>query len=117
MLMQHSKFEHSIWPSILAPLLAGLLAAAVYNSRGLAAPASPPPSRQVYVVSDHEGYGLIDCISQKRECGKVVADSWCEAHGHGRALAFGGADDVTGAIADSNTPRPPAGVALVTCQD
>ena len=28
----------------------------------------------------------------------MVADAWCEAHGHGVAVAFGRADDVTGAV-------------------
>jgi len=27
----------------------------------------------------------------------VVADAWCEAHGHGAALAFGHADAAAGA--------------------
>lgn len=114
MMMQHTKFEHSIWPSILAPLLAGLLAAAAYNGHSQAATVS---ARQVYVVNDNDGYGLTDCISQKRECGKVVADSWCEAHGHGPALAFGGAEDVTGALPGSRAPKPQPGAALVTCAD
>ncbi len=112
---QHTKFEHSIWPSILAPLLAGLLVAAVYNGHSQAAPAAA--QRTVYVLSDHEGYGLVDCISQKRECGKVVADSWCEAHGHGPALAFGGADDVTGAIANIRATKTEPGAAMVSCSE
>ncbi len=117
MLMRHTKFEHSVWPSILAPLLAGLLATALYNGHSQAATSPTGSARQVYVVSDSDGYGLTDCISQKRECGKVVADSWCEAHGHGPALAFGGAEDVTGALPGARAPTPQSGAALVTCSD
>jgi hypothetical protein len=116
MLMQHSKFQLTL-TGVLAPLLAGLLAAAVCDGRSQAATTAPSPAPQVYVVNDHEGYGLVDCISQKRECGKVVADSWCEAHGHGPALAFGGADEVTGSIADAKAPELHPGAALVACRD
>ena len=113
-MLQHTKFERSIWPSILAPLLAGLLAAAVYNGRSQAAPA---PEHSVYVIADHEGYGLIDCITQKRECGKIVADSWCEAHGHGPALSYGTSDDVTGSVASGRGMKPQPVNAVVACAD
>jgi hypothetical protein len=119
MQMRHDNFEHSIWASLLAPLLAALLAVALYSGRSQAAtdPTTPTPARKIYIVNDYEGYGLVECISLKRECGKVVADSWCEAHGHGPALAFGGSDDVTGSSTDARMPKPPAGAALVSCSE
>jgi hypothetical protein len=42
-----------------------------------------------YVVAANDGYGLEDCLAAGSQCGQVVADAWCEAHGHGHALAFG----------------------------
>ena len=42
-----------------------------------------------YEIAANDGYGLEDCLSGGGECGRVVADAWCEAHGHGHALAFG----------------------------
>jgi hypothetical protein len=112
MLLQITKFDQSPWPRILAPLLAGLaLAAACHEVR-----AAPEARRPVYVIADNEGYGLVECISQKRECGKIVADSWCEAHGHGPALFFGGAEDVTGAIETTSDSKKLEG-AVVTCAD
>jgi hypothetical protein len=42
-----------------------------------------------YEVKANDGYGLEDCLSAGGECGRVVADAWCEAHGHGHALSFG----------------------------
>jgi hypothetical protein len=42
-----------------------------------------------YEIAANDGYGLEDCLSTGAECGRVVADAWCEAHGHGHALAFG----------------------------
>ena len=112
MLLQVTKFEQSPWLRLLAPLLAGLLVAAAYQGASRAAPA---PGNAVYLISDSEGYGLVDCIVQKRECGKIVADGWCEAHGHGPAVGFGVAEDVTGAISASSSASKPA--AMVSCSE
>lgn len=45
-----------------------------------------------YEIAANDGYGLEDCLSTGGECGRVVADAWCEAHGHGHALSFGPRD-------------------------
>jgi hypothetical protein len=42
-----------------------------------------------YEVAANDGYGLEDCLAEGSQCGQVVADAWCEAHGHGHALAYG----------------------------
>jgi hypothetical protein len=42
-----------------------------------------------YVIAANDGYGLQECLEAGSECGGVVADAWCEAHGHGHALSFG----------------------------
>ena len=59
-----------------------------------------------FIVAANDGYGVQDCLGEGGECGHVVADAWCEAHGHGAALAFGRADDVTGAIRVAAPPAP-----------
>ncbi len=51
-----------------------------------------------FIVAANDGYGIQDCLGEGGECGRVVADAWCEANGHGAALTFGRADDVTGAV-------------------
>jgi hypothetical protein len=68
-----------------------------------------------FFIAASEGYGVQDCLGGEGGCGQVVADAWCEAHGHGPALAFGRTDDVTGAIAASLTQKMPAGEYFVTC--
>ncbi|MCC3244272.1 hypothetical protein LG047_02860 [Methylocystis sp. WRRC1] len=107
-----SKFEGSVWPRLLAPLLAGLLVSAAYQSGAQAETAA------TYVISDQDGYGVLECLTQQSECGKIVADAWCESHGHGPARAYGRAEDVTAAI-HSDTARTPAqaGAAVVSCTD
>jgi hypothetical protein len=50
----------------------------------------------MYSVAANDGYGLEECLSGGAECGQVVADAWCEAHGHGAALSFGPASRFLG---------------------
>lgn len=110
-----TKFEESVLPRIVLPLLAGLLLAAANQN---AHAASALATRAIYVISEYEGYGIVDCLTQKRECGRLVADSWCEAHGHGPALAFGRADDITSSSGTRALPASTnAGAAIVTCSD
>jgi hypothetical protein len=42
-----------------------------------------------FLISSTVGYGVEDCLGEGGECGRVVADAWCEAHGRGAALDFG----------------------------
>ncbi|MGD0639846.1 MAG: hypothetical protein ABSC22_03775 [Roseiarcus sp.] len=65
-----------------------------------------------FIIAANDGYGVQDCLGEGGECGRVVADAWCEAHGHGAALSFGRADDVTGAI---NAATNPGASYVVTC--
>jgi hypothetical protein len=110
--MSNYELERLVLPRLIAPLLAGLLLAAAFHNSVQAAPAAP--ALRSYVISIHDGYGVLECLTQDRECGKIVADSWCEAHGHGRAVSFGRAEDITGATAVvARTPEPTA--ATITC--
>jgi hypothetical protein len=108
-----TRREDTVLPRIIAPLLAALMAAAAFQGRAEAASAP-----QIYVISDNEGYGVVECLTQKRDCGKIVADSWCEAHGHGMAVAFGRADDITASIPNASAdPKPVSGAAIIRCAD
>ena len=72
-----------------------------------------------FIIAANDGYGIEDCLGEGGECGRVVADAWCEAHGHGAAVAFGRADPdhVTGAIKVAGTPAKGADPYVVTCGD
>ncbi len=67
-----------------------------------------------FIIAANDGYGVQDCLGEGGECGRVVADAWCEAHGHGAALSFGRTDDVTGAIGGAAKPGE---LYVVTCGD
>src|SRR5271154_1962347 len=67
------------------------------------------------VIAANDGYGVQDCLAEAGECGQVVADAWCEAHGHGAAVSFGPASEFAGAIAAKIAAAPEAYV--VNCAD
>lgn len=52
------------------------------------APARGADSHE-YEIAANDGYGIEDCLAAASDCGRVVADAWCEAHGRGHALAYG----------------------------
>ncbi len=71
-----------------------------------------------FVVPPSDGYGIAECMKPGQECGQVIADAWCESHGHAHATACGLAEDVTGSTAVSAaamTPVPPPGSILIHC--
>jgi len=51
------------------------------------------------VIAANDGYGVQDCLAEAGECGQIVADAWCEAHGHGVAVSFGPASRFAGVAA------------------
>jgi hypothetical protein len=66
------------------------------------------PAQATFIVPANDGYGIGDCAISGSSCGKVVADSWCEAQGFARSESFGIADaaDVTGSLVGSTADRP-----------
>jgi hypothetical protein len=65
----------------------------------------------IFLVPANDGYGVGNCLASGGDCGQLVADAWCEAHGFARAASFGptSAEDVTGAldpVSDRSRERP-----------
>jgi hypothetical protein len=85
---------------------AGMSLAVVPSSRTAAASSEP----RTFVIPPNDGYGVADCISDGGECGRIVADAWCEAQGFVKATAFGPAarEEVTGMIEKAAAGRVPA---------
>jgi hypothetical protein len=52
-------------------------------------PAARGGETHALVIAANDGYGVQDCLAETGECGQIVADAWCEAHGHGVAVSFG----------------------------
>jgi hypothetical protein len=70
-----------------------------------AAPRASGLGEGVYLVPANDGYGIADCIAEKRACGKSVAETWCQAHGYRTALTFGVAErsDFTGSVSTNGS--------------
>lgn len=122
-------------PPVLLPLGGALLALAVARGpaqaepvstafvapkaslRALAKPAAPVPAKtKTFFISQKDGYGLSDCLTNGEACGRVVADSWCSAHGWGAAMAWGSTNDMTASVAGPAKATPKDHIA-VTCAE
>ena len=91
---------------------AGISLSIMPTSRSIAAANEP----RTFLIPASDGYGVADCISTKAECGKIVANAWCEAQGHRIAKAYGvaSAEDFTGTVkasTSSEAERP----LVITC--
>jgi hypothetical protein len=110
------EFEHRVLPRIIVPILASLLLLAAGRNAAQAA-------GNTFVIPDSEGYGIMDCLSGGKACGRIVADAWCEAHGLGPARSFGPSSDVTGITQASASTDSAAetqitrGSVVVACAD
>lgn len=78
-----------------------------------------PNDQRTFLIPASDGYGVADCLAAKSECGKIVADAWCEAQGFAKASAYGLAsrEDFTGSL--SKAKAAPAAVPeqplVITC--
>ena len=96
-------------PRLLFPLVLGL------SMGGHFLGAAQAREGRLFFIPDSDGYGVSECLTGTSACGKVVADSWCEAHGQGAAVAWGKAEDITASIADASGKTARAGALVVRC--
>jgi hypothetical protein len=59
-----------------------------------------------FLIAAASGYGIEDCLGEGGECGQVVADAWCEAHGRGAASKFGRSNGDASAMSNAAPPNP-----------
>lgn len=77
-----------------------------------------PSDQRTFLIPAGDGYGVADCISSKSECGRIVANAWCESKGFARASEFGLAsrEDFTGSVSKAKTASaPPEQPLVITC--
>lgn len=82
--------------------------------------AAAPSDQRTFLIPASDGYGVADCLSSKSECGKIVADAWCEAQGFAKASSFGLAsrEDFTGSLSKAKAVAPapaPEQPLVITC--
>jgi hypothetical protein len=68
-----------------------------------------------FLIPASDGYGVADCLTGGSDCGRIVADAWCEAQGFSRAETFGiAAEEVTGSTDAAMSKRSAPPIAI-TC--
>jgi hypothetical protein len=55
---------------------------------------------RTFIIAATTGYGAEECLGEGGECGRLVADAWCNAHGEGVALKFGQSEGDAGAASN-----------------
>ena len=92
-------------------LLVGILAAFA-----LKIPAGADESRTL-IIPPNDGYGFEECLKPGSQCGLVVADAWCKAHGFAGSNGFGPADEAAGTKDEASRSSIEPGSFHVTCGD
>jgi hypothetical protein len=70
-----------------------------------------------FLIPASDGYGVADCLTGGNECGRIVANAWCEAHGFSRANTYGLAiEDVTGSTEVTLSSRSARPISI-TCEN
>ena len=90
-------------------LLGGILAALA-----LKMPATAAESRML-IIPPNDGYGFEECLKGRSQCGLVVADAWCKAHGFAGSNGFGPADEAAGTMDEALRSSIEPGSFHVTC--
>ena len=93
----------------------GISLSVIPSSRSAAAVGEP----RTFLIPASDGYGVADCISTKAECGKIVANAWCESQGFGKAVAFGVAtrEDFTGSVTKPSPAQAAEQPLSITCSE
>ncbi len=92
-----------------------LLLIFVFGFGAVASEKSRAQEPRTFVIAAETGYGVEDCLSEGGECGKAVADAWCESHGDGTAIKFGLAGN--GGVAVSKVSSTVSKPYFITCRD
>ncbi len=91
--------------------LGGILAALA-----LKIPSGADESRTL-IIPSNDGYGFEECLKPGSQCGAVVADAWCKAHGFAGSKGFGPADEAAGTMDEASRSSIEPGSFHVTCGD
>ena len=101
--------------SILAALTVAVTSAVIFASSGVESEARSPKQRD-FIIAGSDGYGTQECLSSQGNCGRIVADAWCETKGFKSALAYRqlDRDEITGS---SSAAGKPVESFLISCKE
>lgn len=104
--------------STLAATAVLVTSAAIFAGSAVEGEAKAPKQRD-FVIAGSDGYGTQECLSSQGNCGRIVADAWCETKGFKSALAYRqlDRDEITGSAATPTRGGKPAESFLISCKD
>jgi len=88
----------------------------IWAAFALKMPARADESRTL-IIPPNDGYGFEECLKGGSQCGLVVADAWCKAHGFAGSNGFGPADEASGTMDEASRSSIEPGSFHVTCGD
>lgn len=98
-------------------LIAAMLLPVAGIGLGIAGAAQVPADEPLaFAVPADDGYGIDTCMQGGSSCGQAVANAFCEAHGHVKAVAFGAAD-ITGSTGGATGQPLHDGDLMIHCGD
>ena len=68
-----------------------------------------------FVVPANDGYGVAGCLLNGGDCGTIVANAWCEAHGYRRSTSFGLSADAVASTASVRVSDEADRPVTITC--
>ncbi|MCA3593890.1 MAG: hypothetical protein IOC64_01130 [Methylobacterium sp.] len=94
----------------------GMMAVAVAMAVGSGNESEARPKPRDFVVAGSDGYGTQDCLAGKGDCGRIVANAWCESKGFKAVLAYRklAPDEITGT---AGTAQNAADNFLISCRE
>lgn len=103
---------------LLAALTIVATSAAIMASSGVESVAKSSKQRD-FIIAGSDGYGTQECLASQSNCGRIVADAWCEAKGFKAALAYRqlDRDEITGSATPAKAGGKPAESFLISCKE
>lgn len=103
--------------SVFACLGMAAVAVAISASTSVESEARPKSAQRDFIIANTDGYGTQDCLVSGNDCGRIVANAWCESKGFKGALAYRklDQDEVTGSTGTAN--QKPVDSFLISCKD
>ena len=106
--------------SVILSLTFALIAAGAVSYSVVPAAAPRAKGEQsVFLLPPSDGYGIAECLTGQRECGKIVANAWCESKGFAKAASYGAvsATEITGSIAGRNSQPSTEPPLMISCAE
>ena len=106
--------------SVILSLSSALIAAGAISFSVVPSAAPRLKSEQsVFLIPPSDGYGVAECLAGKNDCGRIVANAWCESKGFAKAASYGSvsATDITGSVTGRSSQTSAEPPLMISCAE